>query len=72
MSPEDITVIEPFGGTLDITDFDTPDPAELVTGILGQASNPETPVGKIVKDIDNLFNNTDLPQEDSEIFKAYN
>ena len=44
-----------------MADFDTPEPAELVTGLLGEASNPNSPAGKIIKDIDNLFNNTDLP-----------
>lgn len=60
LNPDDIA-IEAFDDNLDSSDFDTPDPAELITGLLGQASNPDTPAGKILKDIDSLFNNTDLP-----------
>ena len=47
LNPDDI-FIESFNDDLDGASFDAPEPAELVTGLLGQASNPESPAGQII------------------------
>ena len=67
---DDIT-IEAYDDNLNPADFDAPSPNELMTGLLGEASQPNSPTGKVIRDIDNLFYNGDLPQPDSQIFAAY-
>lgn len=70
LNPDDIT-IEAYDDNLNPADFDAPSPNELMTGLLGEASQPNSPTGKVIRDIDNLFYNGDLPQPDSQIFAAY-
>lgn len=68
LNPDDI-VIENYNDDINSADFDQPKPTELITGILGEAAKPDTPVGKILTDIDSLLYDGDLPQKESDVFK---
>jgi hypothetical protein len=57
----DDIVIEKYGDDINSADFDKPKPTELITGLLGQASIPDSTIGKTIKDLDNLLYDGDLP-----------
>jgi hypothetical protein len=69
LNPDDIAIAS-YNDDISQADFDQPKPTELVTGVLGEASKPDSAIGKVIKDIDNLFYDGDLPQTDSMVFKV--
>ena len=69
LNPDDIT-IDSYSDNVNSEDFDQPQPAELITGLLGEASNPDTALGQVILDVDSLFYDNDLPETDSIIFQA--
>lgn len=60
LNPDDI-VIAGLNDGISASDFDTPQPEEILASVIGLASQENSTLGGLIKDVDNLFEDGDLP-----------